>query len=320
MKEDMDKIVYFENENHYFNQHETDFKAEVVASGLKEQGYDPERTLILRLGNTKRGFSKDIESIRPEYSQYDLIDYLNIYVNRKSIYDELPEGIFHRNVYHKDKNSKEEVLDEIRIHREEEFFARQFFRPFEITLDYMLVDFQNKERRIDKMNIYRDFVDAFALQWPVLGLLPVEKAVMLVRMLAYIEQITGSLEKISECMTILMDVPVMVRLGEKCLTVADREKLPRLGKVRLGDNMVLGHTFDDGTFRTLIEIGPLSARKMESFMPGAVNCRIFNELIDMFLPADKDVRIRYIIRQEDAVFRLASPDGKGAYLGISTYL
>lgn len=320
MKEDIDKIACFENENHYFNQHETDFKAEVVASGLKEQGYDPERTLILRLGDAKRGFSKDIENIRPEYSQYDLTDYLGIYVNRKSLYDELPEGIFHRNVYHKDKNSKEEVLDEIRIHREEEFFARQFFRPFEITLDYMPVDFQNKERRMDKMNVYRDFVNAFASQWPVLELLPVEKAVMFVRMLAHIEQITGSLEKISECMTILTDVPVKVRQGEKCVTVADKDKLPKLGKVRLGDNMVLGHTFDDGTFRILIEIGPLSARKMEAFMPGEVSTRIFNELIDMFLPADKDIRIRYIIRQEDAVFRLASADEKGAYLGISTYL
>lgn len=320
MEEGIDKIAYFENENHYFNQYETDFKAEVVASGLKEQGYDPERTLILRLGDTKRGFSKDIESIRPEYSQYDLIDYLDIYVNRKSIYDGLPESIFHGNVYHNDRNSKEEVLDEIRIHREEEFFARQFFRPFELTLDYMLVDFQNKERRMDKMNVYRDFMDAFASQWPVLELLPVDKAVMLVRMLAYIEQITGSLEKISECMTILMDVPVNVRQGEKCLTVVDRDKLPKLGNVRLGDNMVLGHTFDDGTFRILIEIGPLSARKMESFMPGAVNHRIFGELMDIFLPADKDVWIRYVIRQEDAVFRLASDDEKGAYLGISTYL
>lgn len=320
MEEGIDKIAYFEEENHYFNRYETDFKAEVVASGLKEQGYDLERTLVLRQGDIRRGFSKDIESIRPEYSQYDLTDYLHIYVNRKSLYDELPEGIFHRNVYQKDKNSKEEVLDEIRIHREEEFFARQFFRPFEITLDYMLVSFQNKERRMDKMNVYRDFVDAFVSQWPILELLSVEKAVMFVRMLAYIEEITGNLEKVSECMTILMDVPLKVRQGEKCVTEVDRNMLPQLGKARLGDNMVLGHTFDDGTFRILIEIGPLSARKMESFLPGAINYQVLNQLKDMFLPGDKDIQIRYIIRQEDAVFRLATANERGAYLGISTYL
>mgnify|MGYP000246618079 CR=1 FL=1 len=32
------------------------------------------------------------------------------------------------------KYRKEQVLDEIRIHREEEFFARRFFKPFEISL------------------------------------------------------------------------------------------------------------------------------------------------------------------------------------------
>lgn len=320
MEKDIDKIALFDDSEHKFNQAETDFKAEVVASGLRERGYDPERTLVLRLGSIRRGFSKDIENIRSEYSQYDFIDYLNICVNRKSLYDELPEGIFHKNVYRKDKNSKDEVLDEIRIHREEEFFARRFFKPFEITLDYMLVSFQNKERRLDKMNVYRDFIEAFSPQWPVLELLSVEKAVMLVKMLAYIEQITVSLDKISECMTILTDVPVKVQRGEKCLTVVDKAMLPGLGNIRLGDNMVLGNAFDDGTFRIWVEIGPLSAHKMESFLPGAADYRILYELMDIFLPADKDIQVRYIIQQEDAVFRLGSESEKGAYLGINTYL
>lgn len=320
MRKDIDKIAQFDEGEHKFNHPETDFKAEVVASGLKEQGYDPERTLVLRVGSIRRGFSKDIESIRPEFSQYDFIDYLNLYVNRKSLYDELPEGIFHKNIYQKDSSSKEEVLDEIRIHREEEFFARRFFKPFEITLDYMLVSFQNKERRMDKMNVYNDFIDTFSPQWPVLELLPLGKAVMLVKMLAYIEKITTSLPKISECMTILMDVPVKVQRGEKCLTVVDKNMLPGLGNARLGDNLVLGNTFDDGTFRIMVEIGPLSAQKMESFLPEAVDCKILNELMDMLLPADKVIQVSYIIQQEDAVFKLGSGNEKGSYLGINTHL
>lgn len=96
MAEETDKIVCFDERPHSFNLPDTDFKAEVVASGLKESGYDAERTLISRLGDIRRGFSKDIHDAHSEYSQYDLTDYLYLYVNRRSIYDTLPEGIFIR--------------------------------------------------------------------------------------------------------------------------------------------------------------------------------------------------------------------------------
>ena len=210
-------------------------------------------------------------------------------MNRRSIYDALPEGIFHKNLHQSGKVSKEQVLDEIRIHREEEFFARRFFKPFEISLDHLLVAFQNKERRIDEMNVHADFVSIFSGQWPVLKLLPLHLAVMLVRLLPYLEQITASLAKTGECMSILTGVPVRLKRGDKCVTEA-------------------------------LEIGPLSARKMETFFPGAANNRILNALMELFLPSDKEIQVRYIIQQEDARFRLGTPDGQCAYLGISTYL
>lgn len=320
MAEETDKIVCFEERPHLFNQPDTDFKAEVVASGLKEGGYDAERTLISRRGDMRRGFSKDIQEIRSEYSHYDLTDYLYLHVNRRSIYDALPEGIFHKNLHQSGKVSKEQVLDEIRIHREEEFFARRFFKPFEISLDHLLVAFQNKERRIDEMNVHADFVSIFSGQWPVLKLLPLHLAVMLVHLLPYLEQITASLAKTGECMSILTGVPVHLKRGDKCVTEAPPGLVPRLGRCLLGDTMVAGNRFADGTYRLLLEIGPLSARKMETFFPGAANNQILNALMELFLPSDKEVQVRYIIQQEDARFRLGTPDGQCAYLGISTYL
>ena len=269
----------------------------------------------------RRGFSKDIQEIRSEYSHYDLTDYLYLHVNRRSIYDALPEGIFHKNLHQSGKVSKEQVLDEIRIHREEEFFARRFFKPFEISLDHLLVAFQNKERRIDEMNVHADFVSIFSGQWPVLKLLPLHLAVMLVHLLPYLEQITASLAKTGECMSILT--------GGACPPEERRQMRdrgaspvlsPRLGRCLLGDTMVAGNRFADGTYRLLLEIGPLSARKMETFFPGAANNRILNALMELFLPSDKEVQVRYIIQQEDARFRLGTPDGQCAYLGISTYL
>lgn len=314
-----DKIIQYDNESMVANTLGTDFKAEVVASGLKERGYDPDRTLIIRQGDSKRGFSKDIDNIHTEYSQHDLTDYLHIYVNRKSIYDELPEGLFHQNLYYKDKHSKEEVLDEIRIHREEEYFVRRFFKPFEIVIDQMLVNFQHKERRFDKMNIHADFTRIFSKRWPILDLLPLKQAVMFIKMLPFLETITNSLDKISQIMSILLDVPVTVRRGSKSYTVVDEEMIPGLGECLLGETMVLGNSFDDGYFRILVEIGPISAKRMEFLVEGGKGKIILNILNDMMLPADKETEIRYIIEQDDSIFRLGDEENV-SYLGINTYL
>lgn len=314
-----DKITLYDSEKMTANTMETDFKAEVVASGLKERGYDPERTLIVRQGDSRRGFSKDIDCIHTEYSQYDMTDYLHICVNRKSIYDELPEGIFHRNIYYKDKHSKGEVLDEIRIHREEEYFVRRFFKPFEIVIDQMLVNFQHKERRFDKMNVHEDYIGIFAGTWPVLNLLPLKQAVMFIKMLPFLENITNSLDKISQIMSILLDVPVSVKRGSKSHTVVSEELIPGLGECMLGETMILGNSFDDGYYRILVEIGPISAKRVEFFIEGSRGQSILKILNGMLLPADKEIEIRYIIEQDDATFKL-SDDENISYLGINTYL
>lgn len=314
-----DKITLYDSEKMAANTLETDFKAEVVASGLKEKGYDPERTLIIRQGDNRRGFSKDIDCIHTEYSQYDMTDYLHIYVNRKSIYDELPEGIFHRNIYYKDKHSKGEVLDEIRIHREEEYFVRRFFKPFEIVIDQMLVNFQHKERRFDKMNVHEDYIGIFAGTWPILNLLPLKQAVMFIKMLPFLETITNSLDKISQIMSILLDVPVCVKRGSKSHTVVSEELIPGLGNCMLGETMILGNSFDDGYFRILVEIGPISAKRVEFFIEGSRGQNILKILNGMLLPADKEIEIRYIIEQDDAIFKLSDEENI-SYLGINTYL
>lgn len=120
-------------------------------------------------------------------------------------------------------------------------------------------------------------------------------------------------------MTILTGVPVHLRKGDKCVVEADTGLIPKLGSCILGDNMVLGNSFADGTFRMLMEIGPLppGGWKVSSPVPSTAN---IEALAELFLPSDKEIQIRYIIQQEDARFRLGTPDEQGAYLGISTYL
>lgn len=78
------------------NQINTDYKAEVIGAGLANSGWDQKRILLVRKQGDKRFVSKDIYGIDSEYSTRDLMEYLYIYTNRQSIYESLPEGVFHQ--------------------------------------------------------------------------------------------------------------------------------------------------------------------------------------------------------------------------------
>ena len=110
---------------------DADFKFEVVISSLIEQGHNQELIQIFRDGISRRSISKDIENVYHKYNDKDLIEYLHIHVNREGLYDILPEGLFHRQIYkqgYKDIQADvEKSLNEIKIHREPEFFARPSF-------------------------------------------------------------------------------------------------------------------------------------------------------------------------------------------------
>ncbi|MCS2282391.1 type VI secretion system baseplate subunit TssG, partial [Bacteroides thetaiotaomicron] len=167
-------------------------------------------------------------------------------------------------------------------------FRPPLFKPSEISLDHMLVAFQNKERRIDEMNVHPDFVSIFSGQWPVLELLPTHLAVMFVHMLVYMEQITASLSKNRR----------VHDHSDRCARAYQERRqmrwkwipalFPNWGAAFWGDDMVLGNSFADGTYQMLVEIGPLSARRMESFFPGAADSKILNALTELFLLGQGD--------------------------------
>ncbi len=103
------------------NRLDTDYRAEVVAAGLIGAGMDAGKILIVREKGDKRHVSKDVSGLRQGFSQEDLMEYLYISTNRTSIYDAIPENIFHQPLNTAGKKTQEDVIDEIKRHRQEEF-------------------------------------------------------------------------------------------------------------------------------------------------------------------------------------------------------
>ncbi|MDR0794863.1 MAG: type VI secretion system baseplate subunit TssG [Tannerella sp.] len=313
------KILNFESLGNQPNVEDSDYRAEIVAASLIEKGYDPNKIIITRQGAEKRGFGKDIETISLFYSEYDQTDFLQIKSNREGIYDILPEGIFHQTVNRKFNQDKEEMIDEIKIHREEEFYARKFFRLFEIELDNLLTDIALIEVEFDKRISHPNYVKIFSSFWPVMEWFEREQAVLFLHTIPILHRIRNRFSAINESLTLILGVPVHIRpvimKKKESKSVFESE----LGVSRLGINVILGNTFDDGQYDMIVRIGPMSALKMKDFLKGAKNDRILDSLCQLFLPANVFIAKEYELEPEDSVF-VFSTDQTATWLGINSYL
>lgn len=300
------------------NKLETDFRAEVVASGLIESGQNEDKVLIVREKGNKRHVSKDIAKIVNTFSKQDLMEYLYIYTNRNSIYDTIPENIFHQPFTTAKKKTQEDVISEIRRHRDEEFYARRYFQPFEIAVDQLLIDAQLYERKFDKKNFHSNLKDTLAGYWPILKLLSLKQAVFFIKIIPVIHKLPSNFFLTEKILEIILEVPIKVELGQvSSIKVATANKTSK--KFRLGIDTVSGKTFKDGYRDINITIGPAHPECIRQFMKGFKDELILQQLIAMMLPANIVKKIKLKTLDEQSKFRLSNGKHK-AYLGLNTKL
>lgn len=300
------------------NKLDTDFRAEVVAAGLIECGLEEDKVLIVRQKGNKRHISKDIDKITNDFSKQDLMEYLYIYTNRNSIYDNIPENIFHQPFVTAKKKSQEDVINEIRRHREEEFYARRYFQPFEIAVDQLLIDAQLYERKFDKKNFHSNLKDILAGYWPVLKLLSLKQAVFFIKIIPVIHQISKDFILVGKLLEVILEVPIKIEQGKVSVIKTDISRRLANGW-RLGIDTVLGSTFSDGYKDIDITIGPAHPEQIRLFAKGFKDELILQQLIAMMLPVNIQKKIKFKVLDEYAKFRLSGGKHK-AYLGINTKL
>ena len=301
------------------NDTESDFKAEIVAAELIEDGYDPDQIFITRAGDSSRGYAKDIEKIYLQFSQQDLRDHLYILTNKASIYDILPEGLFHQPIRQRSVKDKEDILEEIKIHRNEEFFARKFFQLFEFEADRMLTEAYLYESKYEKKVTNPNFVNIFIPYWPVLKLLTREQAIRFLHIIPILHKIRNKYKEIAEAISMVLDTPVKIENIKLPAKDANDFFESVIGENYLGIDWVLGKSFDDGIYDLKMTIGPLPASDMPYFLRTNLGDTVLNTLCQIFIPADIFVVKEFKIAPEDASFIL-SDDSTMAYMGINTFI
>jgi hypothetical protein len=304
-----------------FNTVETDYRAEVLASSLIEAGQDASSIHIIREQGDRRGVSKDIDRIKKEYADigFDPVEYLSIYTNRDGIYDSLPEGVFHQPSGAQRQKYREDVLQDMKEHREKEFFARKYFQPFEMILDRLLIHIRLYEHRYNKPYLYNNLTSIFEEHWEILKLLAPAQALFFIKVIPLMEEIAQSFDLAAKVMEMILDCPVHIREG----TQSEHPLIPgdtvNLKNWKLGINTVPGKAVAGDNRDIEIILGPASVEKIKRFLPGEINNRILQSLIEMMIPFDRYLQLKYRVNDAEKKFRL-SCDTHKAYLGINTRL
>jgi len=303
----------------HFNTFESDFRAEVIAAIQTASDMERDKILLVRRQGDKRNVYKDIEKLETGYSGYDLLEYLYIYTNRNSIYDSLPEGLIHQPGSNRKQHYQDEIIRRIREDRNEELRARRFFQPFEMAIDNFLIRAQEYEQKFDKSGFYDNLRAIFVNHWDILKYMTIRQALLYIRIIPVIPEISSDFGLMAKVMSILLECPVTITEGSKSVHELDPVDRVPLGKWKLGINSVLGKKAESDDFDLDITIGPVGYEKVRQFKADASNNKMVTKLADMLVPFDRYYNINYRVLRSDTAFRL-SDKTHTAYLGINTTL
>lgn len=195
------------------NNFHTDYKAAVLAAELVEAGFDINRLFIWPSGSARRNFSKDVLSVEWYAPDGGYKDYLCIKSSREGLYDMLPEGLFHASVPYSSTRTTEELIDQIKLHKEQEKQARKFFLPLEAEINMFRVLIELHENKIDKKNIYNDLVEIFRPGWEIFELLDQQQANIFLHLIPLLHQAKGDLARLEQVAGLMLGWPVRVATG-----------------------------------------------------------------------------------------------------------
>jgi type VI secretion system protein ImpH len=293
-----------------------DLKAEVIAASLIQKGIQPDQIIVQPKGNSQRSYRKDVSAFYTLLSDYDNTEYLYIETHRDGFYDALPENIFHQPTRGRTEKNKYEVIDEIKKHRSEEKAARKFFLPLEQQYTAVKTILHILEDDFEKNTDNSRLISVFSEHWPILKKLEPYHAYIFLRIIPLIHTIRNNFELAGNTMSLIVGIPVEIRLHQPGKIDA-RSFLFDLGGCVLGMDSTVGTDVFDGEYDLKINIGPLKKQELSHFITGGKYETIIDELLDYFIGANYLYHKEILIDEQEKNFTLET--GK-VLLGVNAFL
>lgn len=309
--------------NHLINQQiynkiETDFRVEAVVANLLKYYDGATDYFIQRIGSNDRPYAKDIKCIHT--NNYGLDEQtVIIETYRESIYDYLPEGLFHPPSLGNFNHNVDSIVREIRRQKEIEENARIFFQPFEIEIFKTEVLALLKETELDVVDDSGTLLKILEDVWPLITKVDKHTAQTLVFILPFLHKVRGKKNCIERFLSAFLNMPVSIDFVPNIIEHSDDADATTLGKTRLGISFIPNRKHYDGERNWQINIGPIHYTDIEKFVPGNPFRNLLNQIYDYLLPVSVNFFENFITVKSPESFCLSS-EKDTSRLGFATFI
>jgi len=292
-----------------------DIKVEALISALLiENPQFANRVVISNKGQFARTYRREILDYEVVDFKSDNQPYLLVNVAKDSIYDTLPEAVFH---YPKnDKIGKEvtEMTKDYRKQKREQANARKFFMPFEnefwinaINRDSIENEFLASLSRVKPFDFFYEF-------WQLDKKIPTIFVAKLIKLLPYVYQIVGNLELTAKCLSYILEENVEYEeIGYKELS--ESEQTSFLGETNLGLDMILGSSYMDYSLYVQFTIGAIKNGNSRLYFYSGEIRKFIDLFYEYFLPLEIETKTIITLLEEEEEFFISHPN---MMLGITT--
>ncbi|MGV0919429.1 hypothetical protein [Empedobacter falsenii] len=318
MMEVEEQILYNISDKNY-NKLQTDFKAEAVAVNLLRYYKSNASVFLKRVGINERPYLKDIKSITSSYYGFDEESIL-IESYRESIYDYLPEGLFHPASLGISNRNIEKVVLEIKKQKEVEENARKFFQPFELEFFNTEVLSLIKETEFDIADKSGEIVKIVSELWPLLKQVDSETAKIFYYILPFLHEVRGNTKWISHFLSAFNNVPVSISFQPNQIDEQDdEEKSTVLGTAKLGITLIPNGKHMDGERNWVVNIGPIPYNKIYRYVSGHPFRELLESIYDYLMPVTVKIFENFITENNENSFVLGG-NKNTSRLGYSTFI
>lgn len=312
-------IEKFIPSNVIINELDTDYKAEVIAAALLQKNIDAERIFVKRIGINNRARNKDIINIKKNVLSFNE-EHIIIETNRESIYNYLPEGIFHSPTLGGLDKNIEDIIEQVRRQKKAEQDGRKFFEPFELETYYTELAALQIENSFDQNNENDQLLNILKNLWPLLTMLDAENAKIFIYLLPFFHQVRGNKIWFQKLMTAFLEVPVLVTYRINKVEEPEYFEDLLLSKTILGISTLLCGSHSDGNKNWQINIGPIASNEIYKYLPGSAFNKILQTVYDYCVPATVSCEQYCITNATTNSFTLSSIQSNENFLGYTTFI
>jgi len=277
-----------------------DIRAEILLAELLSEGKVKESDFFFRPnGGFHRMVSDDVAAFHSPGATALPGNRAYVLLNRKGIYDGLPEGVFHQNRSSKPFRNISEVKEQITYQNKVEEKARNFFAPLDHELMMCRCDVEMNERSMTSDILDTGRKGGLKGFWEIPDLFSSSEQGRLMVLLPLATSLTASLESAAKAFHTVLGVPIVVERRSFVEKKKSNGSAALLGGGLLGiDTVTTGVSTVRGT-ETVVKVGPLNNSSAAYFAPAYPGRKKLNYLCDHFLPADLDVEIDVLVDTVD---------------------